>query len=305
MSTGAIISRLASNQHGVVARRQLLESGLSATVIDRLIREEHLLPIHRGVFAAGFRPTDARAHLLAAALAGGPGALVSRVCAGFVLGVEETLPRGRIDVLVERGRCGSRMGIRFHRTRYLADVDRFEVDGIPVTSLARTLRDCAGVVSPQRLRKLFDEADRLHQLNRDALGEILERSNGHRGVKLLRGLLALHPDPPPLTRSPLEFRFFRLWERTGLKMPEFNAKIRGYEVDCVWRTERLIVELDGRSFHETAMARQRDSAKDSALAAAGYLVRRYTYREVFDRPEWVIDQLRADLRNRGGRHPPP
>jgi hypothetical protein len=269
-------------------------------VIDRLIRDGHLLSVHAGVFAVGYRSGTDQTQLMAAVLAGGGGSLVSHLCAAFVNQLEETFPPGPVDILVERGRCGARSGIRIHRTRYLPDVDRSEADSIPVTTVERTLRDCARLVSPRRLRRLFDEADRLHRLDREALGEILDRSNGHRGARLLRGLLAQHPNPPPRTRSPLEFRFFRLWERTGLPMPEFNARIRGFEVDCLWRRERVIVELDGQSFHQTAIAREHDAHKDAALSAAGYFVLRFTYREVFDRPEWVMGQIRAALTTPGG-----
>jgi very-short-patch-repair endonuclease len=41
------------------------------------------------------------------------------------------------------------------------------------------------------------------------------------------------------------------------------------EADCVWREQRLIVELDGRDAHHSLPAFESDRARDAALLAAG------------------------------------
>lgn len=300
----ALIGQLASVQHGVVARSQLLARGITGRVVDRLVRDAYLIPVHAGVFAVGYPPATDRARLMAAVLAGGEGSLIGHGCAAFVLGIDGDAKLGWIDVLVERGRCGMRRGIRYHRTRYLPEEDRHEIDAIPVTTVARTLRDSARDAGPWRLRRLFDEADRLGLLERDALAEILDRSKGHRGVRYLRHLLERYPNPAPRTRSPLEHRFFRIWEGTGLPMPEFNVRLCGFEVDCLWRRERLVVELDGYAYHHTGVALDKDEAKDKALAAAGYAVRHFTYQQVMKTPDWVVSEIRLAL-TLAGRHLPP
>jgi very-short-patch-repair endonuclease len=67
------------------------------------------------------------------------------------------------------------------------------------------------------------------------------------------------------------------------------------EADCVWREQRLIVELDGHATHATASAFENDRARDRALVAAGWRVMRITWRQLHDRPEMLIRDLRASL----------
>jgi very-short-patch-repair endonuclease len=70
-----------------------------------------------------------------------------------------------------------------------------------------------------------------------------------------------------------------------------NTTIDGYEVDCVWPEQRLIVELDGFDTHRTTFAFERDRARDRRLQAAGWTVVRITWRQLVDEPE----AIRADL----------
>jgi very-short-patch-repair endonuclease len=67
------------------------------------------------------------------------------------------------------------------------------------------------------------------------------------------------------------------------------------EADCVWRTQRLVVELDGYASHGTSSAFERDRARDRMLQAAGWRVLRITWRHLHDEPETVASQLRTLL----------
>lgn len=57
-----------------------------------------------------------------------------------------------------------------------------EVDGIPVTSVARTLLDLAEVVPLQQLRRAYEAAERHGLLDIQAVHELVARSNGRRGL---------------------------------------------------------------------------------------------------------------------------
>jgi very-short-patch-repair endonuclease len=69
-----------------------------------------------------------------------------------------------------------------------------------------------------------------------------------------------------------------------------------YEVDCLWRRQQVVVELDGRDVHDTRHAFEADRARDRALQAAGYRVVRITWRQLRDEPAAVATDLRALLR---------
>ena len=73
----------------------------------------------------------------------------------------------------------------------------------------------------------------------------------------------------------------------------------GYEVDFVWRAQKLVVEVDGYAFHGHRAAFERDRAKDQVLMAAGYRVIRVTWRQLEREPLAVLDQDRAGAERSG------
>jgi very-short-patch-repair endonuclease len=77
--------------------------------------------------------------------------------------------------------------------------------------------------------------------------------------------------------------------------PEVNATTAGLEVDALWRERRLIVELDGHRFHAHPAEVERDRDREPQLRSSGYGVVRYTWRQVAERPEAVIAELRREL----------
>lgn len=101
------------------------------------------------------------------------------------------------------------------------------------------------------------------------------------------------------TRSELEERFLALIDRAGLERPELNVRLeaggRHFEVDCLWRRRALVVELDGRAFHDTESAFHRDRSRDRALTAAGWTVVRLTWRQVAGEQRSVLRDLRTLL----------
>ena len=101
-----------------------------------------------------------------------------------------------------------------------------------------------------------------------------------------------------MTRSALERRFRALCHRAGLPQPLSNhivadADGRPHEVDFYFPGYGLIVETDGWRDHGTRVAFERDRAKDAALVAAGYVVLRFTRRQIADDPETVAARVRA------------
>jgi hypothetical protein len=169
-------------------------------------------------------------------------------------------------------------------------------DGIPVTTVARTLLDLGDVLRLRDVERAFDEADRLDLLDVDALAATYERARGRHGLKALRPLL---DDRRPLlvdTRSPLERVFVAFCHRHGVNQPAINVLAAGFLVDALWIRERLVAELDSYEFHGRSRAAfERDRARDAALQLAGYRVVRLTWRRLEREPERVAGELRALL----------
>ena len=168
-------------------------------------------------------------------------------------------------------------------------------DAIPVTSISRTLMDLAQVLQPLYLRRALDESERLGVFDLRALERLIGRSQGHRGLRTLGNVLTDYRGPPPLTRSELERRFLELCRDAGLPMPQVNVLVAGIVVDMVWHESRLVVELDGHSYHRTRAAFENDRIRDATLQAAGYRVIRITHRRLEREPAGVVDLLRGLL----------
>jgi predicted transcriptional regulator of viral defense system len=274
----AAIAALARRQHGVVSRGQLAELGLGRGAIDWRLAEERLLQVHRSVYAVGHRALAQRSWWMAAVLAAGPGAALSHRSAAALWDLRRGGP-SRIEVSVGRQRR-PRSGITVHHVPLPPD-ETTVVDGIPVTTVARTLLDLAGVLPQPQLERAIERAEALRYADSPSLDALLHRYPTRPGTRTLRQIRA-RGITPTFTRSELEDRFLAFADAHGLPRPETNVWLGDIEVDFLWRAERLIVELDGRETHLTAAAFERDRARDRALQAAGWRVVRITWRQLHE-----------------------
>ncbi len=275
------VAELAERQHGAVARRQLLELGLGSRAIDHRVAVGRLHPVHAGVYLVGHRLRSARTRWMAAVLACGPGALLSHRPAADVWHLLPT-DSARIHVVADRSTRGP-AGIVVHRIRRLHIEDRAERDGIPVTSVARTLLDLAGVVRRRQLERAVETAERHGLFDLHAMERLLASGRGRRGVRMLRSVLRDYREPP-FTRSELERMFIALCRGAGLPPPVTNLWVAGGEADATWPDHRLVVELDSRGYHATRAAFERDRRRDTDLQLAGYRVLRVTHRRLEQEP---------------------
>jgi very-short-patch-repair endonuclease len=286
------IATVAARQHGVVTQRQLAALGLGRGAIAHRMAMGRLHRVAPGVLAVGHARIGRPGRYLAAVLSCGDGAVLSH---GSAAALWALLPaRGtRIEVTVT-GRLGGRPGIVIHRVRTLEREDRAQRDGVPVTSVARTLLDLAEVVTQDRLERAFEEAERLRLLDMNALRETAKRSFGCRALKRVHALLAREAAVPE-TRSELERRFAAFCRDAGLPTPAFNALVAGFEVDATWPGSHLVVELDGWDYHRTRAAFERDRARDAALLVSGHRVLRVTHRRMVAEPAAIAGAIRGLL----------
>lgn len=110
----------------------------------------------------------------------------------------------------------------------------------------------------------------------------------------MRALLEA-PELLALTRSEAESRFLSLVRRGKLPRPEVNVRLKAFEVDFLWRRERVVVEIDGFAYHSSRGAFEQDRQRDAVLAASGLLVVRITWRQLSTEPEAVLVLLAQAL----------
>lgn len=294
------VAALAATQHGVVTREQLLSAGVGSNAVDRGVKSARLHGLHRGVYRVG-PVIAAHGHLMAAVLASGPSAVVSHRSAAILWGIVGASLRPPAVEVIVRGSDRRRPGIRIRRIATLAEDEVARRDGIPVTAPARTLYDLAAIVRPRTLERAVAEAFSRRLTDADRIVELMARHPKGPGLRALRAVLT--PGRPVLTRSEAEERFLALLRKARFDPPEVNVVLAGFEVDFLWRTERLVTEIDGFAFHSSPQAFERDRRRDAVLAAEGVTVVRVTWRQLVTEPEAVIVRLaRAHTRARLADH---
>ncbi|MGH2985090.1 MAG: DUF559 domain-containing protein [Solirubrobacterales bacterium] len=287
-------AQLAGGRHGILTEEQLRGLGLSRGQIGRELANGRIHRLHRGVYVLGPLLSQ-RGRELAAVLACSPDAVLSHRSAAIHW---KLLPYpadpAPVDVTVAGRNPGQPRGIRVHR---VAVPDRGEVrirDEIPVTCPARTILDLAGASSARDLEQAVAEAHALRLTNRSQLLAMIERRPRRRGVRLLRRLLdADHP--PARTRSRAEKRLLGLIRSAGLPEPAVNAQVGRWEVDFLWREQRLVVEVDGYASHSSPWAFERDHTKTAELQAAGFAVHRISAKALNDDPSGAVELIGGAL----------
>ncbi len=297
------IADLARRQHGVLTRPQLLRLGLRPAAIRRRVRCSRFRRLHRGVYLVG-ATMPPRAREMAAVLACGSTALLAGRSAGALLGL---LPPPNKGVRVEVATLGAaqdRPGIRVHRVRRFDPGDRTRIDGIPVTSPARTLLDLARVLGPRELEQAVARAEHEGLVQPGELAAWLARRRGRPGARALRSVLE-RAGGPALTRSEAEERFLRLVRRAQLPPPDTNVKVDGCELDFLWPRHGIAVEVDGYGFHSSRPRFESDRRRIARMAVHGIQVIPVTWRQITEEATATMVRLgqallRAELSSRRG-----
>lgn len=280
---------LVRRQHGVVARRQLLELGLSSDAIAHRIKVGRLHPVWRGVYSVGRPEVSRHGRLMAAALKCGPAALLSHRSAASLWGLlawQEV-----VDVVVPYLAPRHPRGIRVHRRLDLGPQHRRWLDGLPVTDPISTLVDVACGTSETLLARAIREADRLDLVDPVSLRAALDSCPRRPGVGRMRSLL--DSETFSLTDSELERRFLRLVRAAGLPMPKTQVWLNGFRVDFYWPELGLVVETDGLRYHRTAAQQRADRVRDQAHTIAGLIHLRFAAVQVRDEPKQTMKTLAA------------
>jgi len=293
MSSGIerVVARVAPDQHGLVARFQLLEAGVPPRTIDNAIAAHRLLVVHPAVYAVAGSPTSWLRTVLAATLNAGTRAAAAGRTASALWDV---LPAANlpVEVLVPVATNPRGDGFVVHRTRRPFQI--VTVHGIAATSVARTLEDIARAVPLRLLEEAVDKA-----LHRRLV--TLEELRGVRGpvARLAASRSASVPE------SVLETRFLRILRDARLPFPVTQYEIRRGAVliaraDFAYPAERVVIEIESYEFHSSRRAFDRGHWRVKELQAAGYLVVPFTATDL-RRPKQVVSTVQRVLWERG--HP--
>ncbi|MFZ5444775.1 MAG: DUF559 domain-containing protein [Myxococcota bacterium] len=310
--------KLAAERHGVLTRSEALEHLTRAQVKRRLAVGgwEKLLP---GVYRVEGAPqTHAQALVALAAWAaedevdaravGRPrapvrpprAALSHRTAAalhGFPLFSE-----GPLEVTCRR-RLAAPEGITAHRG-VLLPKDVVFLDGLPVTSIPRTLLDLAPHEELSTLRDTLVELIRTKTLTLADLKQALDGRKHRPAVSRLRALIAeLEGDGGP-TESELETASLELITAAGLPRPKVQWRMRAGKkrrrLDLCFPEQRVAIEADGYAWHSTVEAFEADRTRNNSLTARGYRVLHWTWKALQERPDELILELLATLQRPGG-----
>lgn len=279
---------------------QLRDLGLTDSQIKSAVSAHRIHRVLRGVYAVGHPGIGRWGALQAAVLACGTDAVISHGSAAALLELAEKAPvLTHVIGTGERGRGIPR--IRWHRVPAPGPDEVISREGIPCTTVSRTLVDLAGSVGTSTLRGLIEEAAVQRSLDVPAIDRILSRRR-RRGAPALRALLApwrSAGEDQPAVRSRLEARLWPMLVESGVPLPRTNEKLDldgvRLEVDFLWSDARLVVETDGAATHGTMPAFGRDRWRDQLLQAAGYRVMRVTWDQLRDEPDHVLDRICSAL----------
>lgn len=193
-------------------------------------------------------------------------------------------------------------GVRVHVSRHLPAADRLVVGVVPYTSLARTVCDLAiGDDAASTLTRV-DDAVALGAPPRWLHQRASALAVGRDGVALVRD--ATSPASAPVFRSWLERAADELLRAACLPVPAWNVPVRDGRgrigiVDASWGEYGVIAEFEGLRFHTTPRQRRRDAQRFNRLLDAGFVVRRFTWSDVVERPIEVATTLATALRTTG------
>jgi very-short-patch-repair endonuclease len=279
--------RLVERQHGAISRQQLLALGLTPEAVAHRLLTGRLHPVARGVYAVGRPDLPREGRWFAALLSCGPSAVLSHRSAAALWGFHPD-ERTLTDVTVSPTARRRRPGAAVHH-RALSPSEHTVHEGVPVTTVARTLLDLATKVRGSRLERAINEADKFDLIDPESLRATLDGYAGRAGVTALRTILDRYAFR--LTDSELERYFLAIVRRTDLALPDTGTRLNGFKVDFHWPALGLVVETDGLRYHRTVDQQMRDRLRDQAHAAAGLTTLRFTHFQVRYEPRHVQSTL--------------
>ena len=295
------VRALLDEQAGVVSRRQMLAAGLAPHDVKRLERRRELTRLHPGVFVDHTgEPTWLQCAwggvlLHTGSALGGVSAMRAHEGPG------SRRSEAVIELVVDRDRnVADRPGLDVRRmsgleTRVLWNLGpprlRYEEAALEMAARAATRMEVIG------------ELSRAVQSRRTTAGRLLDVLANRERYPDRRWVEGVLHDVAAGTCSVLEHGYLTRVERphglAGARRQVVDRLGAGSVYRDVCYTCGLIVELDGRLFHDTTAQRDHDMDRDLDAAADGKHSARVGWGQVFDRPCWTASRVSRLLVARG------
>lgn len=282
MDDAAIVA-MAQEQHGAISRVQVLDLGGSDKVIGHRLRHGLWRRIRPGVYAVGAIPDGWQLQVMAACLAGGPEVVASHRTAARLWGLVER--SGRIELTARDGRRLGLTGVQGHRSLLLPALDLATVEGIPTTTIARTIVDAASHQPVAAVGHWIDASMRRDDLDLHDLRACIARlaGPGRRDLSPVREALAERLPGYDPGDSELEVRALRAIARAGLPTPVQQHPVRRPDgtlayLDLAYPRALVGIEVDGWAFHRSFERFTSDRARRNDLTALGWRMYQFTAR---------------------------
>jgi hypothetical protein len=291
------VALLADQQHGLVTKAQATLIGLPISGMHRRLEDGRWVLVHENVYRVGGAAPSARQSLLSAVLAVGPLTAASHRSAAELHGLWTPKP-AVVEITTTRDRSPEVGDAMVHRLADLHERWVTAVDGIPCTTVARTLVDLGAVLPEKSVARAFDRALGRNLVTASAVKTALDAvaRRGRRGAGVIRRVLEPQLGCEPVA-GVFEARMARLLAAQGLPpaVPEYevwNGATFVARVDFAYPELRLAIEVDGFAAHSSVDAFRRDRARQNALVTAGWTVLRFTWTEVDDNSPRVGSTIR-------------
>jgi very-short-patch-repair endonuclease len=251
---------------------------MSTSAVGRGLTSGRFRHLYRGVYLVGPVEPD-RALEMGAVLFGGPSAVLSHTSALRLWEMSQIDPPRPVHVTVPGSGRRRRPAVVFHRVEALAEDERGNLDGIPITTPARTIADVAGMLASRELEQAVAVGEREGLVTSKELAQLTERYPRRPGMPLLRAILR-ERNECHFTRSEAERRCLQLLRNAELPRPHTNVTVGPYELDLFWPEAGVAIEIDGWEHHSRRARFEADRRKDNWLRARGIDVIRLSWRQI-------------------------
>ncbi|HSJ27711.1 MAG TPA: type IV toxin-antitoxin system AbiEi family antitoxin domain-containing protein [Acidimicrobiia bacterium] len=281
---------------GVITRSELAELDITPRMIESRVASGQWTIVARGVYrlAEAFDRRDLRRSVLAA----WPGAVLSHESAAAVHGFSH-VTEDRV-VVSHHSRTTHRFtGVVVRRTHDLDAWHVVEVDGLRVTTIARTLVDLAAGRPVALIGRIVDDLVAAERVALFEIGAVLDAvaRRGKPGVGTMRKVIEVRSGPAH-SGTVLERQGRRVISEAGLPAPLPEHPVpwtTGRRFDDAYPDLRLAIEWDSRRFHGQLASFEADRARDRDAAIHGWRILRFTWDDVTRHPHRIVDALRSLL----------
>ena len=297
----------------LATRDHLTGAGIGRYGVAAAVEGGQLVRVRRGVYSLAPLPERAR-HLVsggspdpayvaavrAALLSLGTTAIAGGRTAAALWGFDMLVEPSAVELVAAASRTSTpRKGVLLRRRRG-AVATSYPVLGLEplrVLTPVETVLDCAQQRPLREAVVVLDSALRSGRVTPSEVRQAVEREEVRPGGPRLRRVVGL---ADPASESVLESLLRLLLSQHGL-FPESQVEVRDARgaligrVDFLFRDQRLVVECDGRRWHDPADAREQDRIRDNELERAAWRLVRVTWEDVVHHPARVVALVRDCL----------